>query len=101
MMQPLFMVRYCLRGRRKRSSNTPKIIPKTLYNLKTRNLIIKNYKMMIRNLTKGLNSPTRSHYLNLRMKLNQIPSLKNPTSRLLRNTAAVNVPDMKEDTTRP
>ena len=50
---------------------------------------------------KGSKFPTRSHYLNLKTKLNQIPSLKNPTSRLLRITAMVNVPDMKEDTTRP
>jgi hypothetical protein len=93
---PLFMARYCLRGRRKRLFNTPKTMPRMSYSLK-RNLQIKNHKKTKQNLTKGPNPPMTSSNLHPLTKQNQILNPKNPTNCLSTNTVAANELDLNHE----
>jgi hypothetical protein len=62
---PLFMARYCLRGRKKKSSKTPKIMPRTLKSLKMMILKINRHKKRIQNFTKVPKQPTQSYFRRL------------------------------------
>jgi hypothetical protein len=59
---PLFMAKYCLRGRKKKSSETPKIMSRTSKSLKMMILKLNRHKKRIWNFTKVPKQPTQSYF---------------------------------------